>query len=96
MKVCKGCKRDDHLRFTFDGDPLCKFCAPIAAHVVQVLENDHDPVRPLRMCCSACESMRDCGCGTCVGDLRSRITEIFGEVPDRIEKLIATALRSAA
>ena len=70
MKVCKGCKRDEGLRFSFDGDPLCKYCAAIAANVVQVVENDHAPSVAPGECCTACNFVKDCGCGTCAGRLQ--------------------------
>ena len=96
MKVCKGCKRDEGLRFSFDGDPLCKYCAAIAANVVQVLENDHDPAKPRGMCCTACEFVKECGCGTCVGNLKARVTAIFGGVPGRIDEMLGYAPPTAA
>ena len=88
MEVCKGCKTDEGLRFLFDGAPLCKHCAAVAANVVQVLENDHAPSKRLGTCCTACEFVKGCGCGTCVGDFKFRVTNIFGEVPDRIVKML--------
>ena len=72
MKVCKGCKRDEGLRFSFDGDPLCKYCAAIAANVVQVVENDHAPSVAPGECCTACNFVKDCGCGTCAGSFRAQ------------------------
>ena len=97
MKVCQGCKKENmSVRFTFDDKPLCKFCAPIAANVVQVLENDHDPAKPRGMCCTACEFVKECGCGTCVWNLKARVTAIFGGVPDRIDQMLRSAPSSAA
>ena len=52
MPTCKGCNRDDHLRFSFYG-------------------------------------------GTCVGNRKAVITGIFGVVPYRIKRLIATVPPSA-
>lgn len=88
MEICKGCKTDNAARFTFDDNPLCEFCAPIAANVVQVLENDHDPAKPRGMCCTACNFVKDCACGTCVGHFRARVKAIFGEVPERIDEML--------
>ena len=96
MKVCKGCKRDEGLRFSFDGDPLCKYCAPIAANVVQVLENDHAPSVAPGECCTACNFVKDCGCGTCVGSVTGRVAGIFGAVPERIAEMLKYAPKSAA
>ena len=95
MENCKGCKTDEGLRFSFDGDPLCKFCVVVAGNVVQVLENDHSPDVPRGTGCTACEYMRECGCGTCVGFLTARIRNIFGEVPERVTALMKTAPSSA-
>ena len=96
MKACKGCKRDEGLRFSFDGDPLCKYCAAIAANVVQVMENDHAPSVAPGECCTACNFVKDCGCGTCVGSFRARVSEIFGEIPERIAEMLKYTLKSAA
>ena len=96
MKACKGCKRTESVRFSFDGKPMCKYCAPITANVVQVLENDHDPAKPRGTCCTACEFVKECGCGTCVGHFKARVTAIFGGVPDRIDQMLRYAPSSAA
>ena len=95
MEICKGCKTDNAVRFTFDGAPLCKFCAPIAGNVVQVLENDHDPAKPRGMCCTACNFVKECGCGTCVGNFKARVTAIFGGVPERIDEMLKYPPKSA-
>ena len=94
MRVCKGCKRDEGLRFSFDDDPLCKYCAPIAANVVQVMENDHDPAKAPGTCCTACNFVKECGCGTCVGSFRAQVAEIFGEIPERVAEMIKYAPKS--
>ena len=58
---------------------------------MQVIENDHDPANAPGMCCTACNFIKDCGCGTCIGHFKARVTEIFGEFPERVAEMIKNA-----
>ena len=45
-------------------------------------------------CCTACNFVKECGCGTCVGSFRAQVAEIFGEIPERVAEMIKYAPKS--
>ena len=47
------------------------------------------------MCCTACNFVKECGCGTCVGNFKARVTAIFGGVPERIDEMLKYPPKSA-